>query len=183
MALTFGLSSSAKAGDIIATIGPYEGAPSFDFSAPDYPLAAATIGNFSFTIPTGWSVAAGTISGFFGNDSDPFVTDSTAPSDYYVNGGAIEVAACDDSLSFSAPCDTATTPTAWSYTLSPSDLSNLAPAFGSGTLDFTVVQNFAITINTGITTLDLVVVPEPASAFALCGGLAGILLLRRFRRA
>ncbi len=181
-ALALALSSSAKA-DIIATIDPYTGAPSFDFTPADYPLLPVTIGDFTFTVPGGDTVIGGTISGFFGNDSDPGVSESTAPSDYFVNGGAIEVAECDDSLSFSAACDTASTPTFWSYRFSSNDLSNLASAFNSGTLDFTAVQNFAITVETGTTTLDLVVAPEPASIFLLGGGLAAIVLKRRLRRA
>jgi hypothetical protein len=62
-------------------------------------------------------------------------------------------------------------------------LSNLATEIASGSIDFTVVQNFAIAVQTGTTTLDLIISPEPGTIFIFCGGLAGIALLRRFRKA
>jgi hypothetical protein len=181
MALAFGLAAPARA-DITATIGEYSGAPDFDFNPSDYPLAPVLIGDFTFTIPAGETVVGGTISGTFGNDSDPGVTDATAPSDYFIDGGAIEVASCDDSLSFSVACDTASTPTAWSYTLSASDLSNLSTDLSAGSIDFTAVQNFALAVNTGTTTLDLVLAPEPSGIFLFGGVLAGVAVLRRYRK-
>ncbi len=168
--------------DIIATIGNYDGTPVVDFDPADYPLTPVLIGDFSFTIPTGESVIGGTISGTFGNDDVPDTTESTAPSDYYIDNNTIEVASCDDSLT-GAACDTSSAPTSWSYTLTASDLSNLSAELASGSIDFTASQNFFGAVNTGTTTLDLVLTPEPSMIFLLCGGLAGIALLRRFRKA
>lgn len=181
MALVLGLAAPMKA-DIIATIGNYDGTPVVDFDPADYPLTPVLIGAFSFTIPTGESVIGGTISGTFGNDDVPDTTESTAPSDYYIDNNTIEVASCDDSLT-GAACDTSSAPTSWSYTLTASDLSNLSAELASGSIDFTASQNFFGAVNTGTTTLDLVLTPEPSMIFLLCGGLAGIALLRRFRKA
>jgi hypothetical protein len=179
MALAFGLAVPAQA-DVLATIGAYNGSPDFDFNLGDYPLAPVTIGVFSFTIPAGFSAVGGTISGFFGNND---VSPTTAPSDYYVDNGTIEVASCDDSLSFSADCDTGSSPTAWSYTFTASDLATLASELASGNIDFTVVQNFAVSVQTGPTTLDLqIATPEPATIFLLGGSLLAIALFRRFRK-
>jgi len=174
------LSAGFAHADIIATIDEFNGAPDFDFNPGDYPLAPVLIGDFTFSIPNGESVVGGTISGTFGNAD---VSPSTAASDYFVDNGAIEVATCDDSLSFTDPCDTGSTPTAWNYTLTPTDLSNLSTEFAAGSIDFTVTQNFAVAVQTGTTTLDLVLSPEPSMLFLLCGGLAGIALFQRFRKA
>lgn len=179
IALAVGLAAPMKA-DIIATIGEFNGTPSFDFDPADYPLGSVLIGDFTFSIPTGESVIGGTISGTFGNND---VSPVTAPSDYYIDNGAIQVASCDDSVTFTAACDSSPTPTAWSYTFTSSDLSNLSAELASGSIDFTVVQNYAIAVQTGTTTLDLVLTPEPSMIFLLCSGLAGMALFRRFRRA
>ena len=174
------LSTGFARADIIATIGEFNGAPDFDFDPADYPLAPVLIGDFTFSIPSGGSVVGGTISGTFGNND---VSPITAPSDYFIDNGVIEVASCDDGLTGAAACDSGSTPTAWTYTLTSSDLSNLAADFAAGSIDFSVVQNFAIAVQTGTTTLDLVVSPEPSMIFLICGGLAGIAFLRRFRKA
>jgi hypothetical protein len=183
--LSLGLASSAKAGSIITvTLPEYNGAPDFDFNSADYPLAPVTIGDFSFAIPVGDSVSGGTISGTFGNAD---VNSTTAPSDYFVDNGTIEVAACDDPVfvgggSPGLPCDSSFTPTAWSYTFTAADLANLSAEIAAGSIDFTVDQNFAIAVQTGTTTLTLDLAPEPATIFIFTGGLAGIALLRRFRK-
>jgi hypothetical protein len=181
IALVFSLVTPSKA-DIIATIGTnYDGTPDFDFNPADYPLAPVTIGDFTFTIPNGLQVIGGTVSGYLGNEDVIGTTDSTAPSDYFIDNGSIKVAACDDSLSFTDPCETSITQ--WTYTLTSSDLANLSAELSAGSVDFTAVQNGFGAINTGTTTLDLVLSPEPSMIFLLCGGLAGIGLLRRFRKA
>ncbi len=173
--------------DIIATIDEFNGVPDFDFNVgpPDYPLPPVTIGNFTFTIPTGETVIGGTITGTFGNND---ISAITAASDYFIDNGNIKVAACDDASTFNDVCDsfsanTSLTPTSWSYTLTSNDLSNLATELQNGSIDFSVVQNFAVAVETGTTTLDLVVTPEPSMIFLLYGGLAGIVLLRRHRKA
>jgi hypothetical protein len=178
-AFVLGHAGSARA-DIISTLPEYNGTPSFDFNPADYPLVPVNIGDFLFTIPAGYYVVGGTISGTFGNtDVAPF----TAPSDFYLDGVKVEVAECDDALTGTAACDSGSVPTAWSYTLTSQDLSNLASEFTSGSIDFNVIQNGPIALQTSVTTLDLVAAPEPASVFVFCGGLAGIGLLRRFRKA
>jgi hypothetical protein len=184
-ALAVGYAMPSQASTIVATSGEYNGPFDFDFNPGDYPLAPATIGDFTFAIPTGDVVVGGTISGTFGNAD---VLPTTAPSDYYIDNGNIEVAECDDSLSFAAACDsTGATPTAWSYTFLSSDLSTLAAELSAGSIDFTVVQNFAIAVQTGTTTLDLDVapapVPEPSTMLLFCCGLASMALLPRLRKA
>ena len=95
----------------------------------------------------------------------------------------MRVASCDDSLNFVACDSTATFPTPWSYTFTSADLTALAPEIATGSVDFSVVQNYAIGVQTGTTTLELVAAPEPATLFVFCGGLAGIALRRRFRKS
>jgi len=171
-----GLTVQAKA-DISSTIPGSDG--SFTFITP----VTTTLGVFNFTIPTGWTVVGATISGTFGNTDVPGLTNTTALSDYFVANGAIQVAACD---SFSDPCSAGTVsgaPDPWSYTFSQSDLTTLAPYLASGSLDFSVTQNFVGAIETGPVTLDMQITPEPASFFFTCAlCLAGIALRRRFRK-
>jgi hypothetical protein len=172
-----GLATPARA-DISSTIGEF-GEP-FTFITP----ATTTLGDFTFTIANGLRVVSATISGTFGNNDVPGLTNVTALSDYYVANGTIQVAACD---SFSDPCTAGTVsgaPEPWSYTFSQNDLTALAPEFAAGSLDFSVTQNFLGAVQTGPITLDMQVAPEPASYFftsVLC--LAGIALRRRFRKA
>jgi hypothetical protein len=174
-----GLAAPAKADiDISSTIPASDG--TFTFITP----ATSTLGDFTFTIPAGWTVVGATISGTFGNTDFPGVTNTTALSDYFVANGAIQVAGCDD---FANPCTAGTVsgaPDPWSYTFTQNDLSTLAPYFSAGSLDFSVTQSFVGAVNTGLTTLDVQITPEPASyvfTCALC--LAGIALRRRFRKA
>jgi len=173
------LSPSAKADVITSTIAEYNGPQDFDFNSADYPLSSVLIGDFTFAIPTGQTVLGATISGTFGNND---VSPNTALSDYFVDNGAINVASCDDPA---ANCFTGGTgePTPWSHTFSAAELGSLSAAFASGTLDFTAVQNFAVSVATGTTTLSISITPEPATIFILCGGLAGIACLRRLRKA
>jgi hypothetical protein len=164
--------------DISSTIPESDG--QFTFITP----ATTTLGDFTFAIPTGWTVVGGTISGTFGNTDVPGLTNTAALSDYFVANGAIQVAGCD---SFTDPCTAGTVsgaPDPWSYTFSQSDLTTLAPYFSAGSLDFSVTQNFVGEVNTGPVTLDLQITPEPASFFFTCVlCLAGIVLRRRFRKA
>jgi hypothetical protein len=176
--LGLGFSSSAKA-DIIATAGEFNGPPNFDFDPGDYPLTSVLVGDFNFIIPAGYTVVGGTISGTFGNND---ISPITAPGDYFIDNGIVKVAACDDSLTGTAPCDSGSVPTSWSYTLTAGDLANLTTEISAGSVDFTAVQNFAVSIQTGTTTLDLVLSPEPGTLYVLCGGLAGIALIRRRRK-
>jgi hypothetical protein len=185
-AFAVGFAVPAKAGNIItSTIGDFDEPLAFDF-AP----VTTTLDDFSFAIPAGATVYSGTISGTFGNNDVPGLTNVTALSDYFVGGGAIQVAACDDdptSATFpNFPCDAGSStgaPVPWSYTFSAGDLATLAPAFAAGSLDFSVTQNFAGSVQTGVITLALNTAPEPATMFVFSLGLAGIAARRRFRKA
>jgi hypothetical protein len=173
-----GLAAPAMA-DISSTIGDFDEPFTFNTGVN------TTLGDFSFAIPTGWTVVGGTISGTFGNNDVPGLTNVTALSDYFVANGAIQVAGCD---SFTDPCTAGTisgAPDPWSYTFSQTDLTTLAPYFSAGSLDFSVTQTFIGAVQTGPITLDLQITPEPSSFFFTCAlCLAGIFVLRsRFRKA
>ena len=107
-----------------------------DFSG-NYPLGPTNLGNFSFSVPNGFVISSATISGTFGNEDVPGTTNVTADSDYYVDGIAIEVATCDtpniqNTFTPALACDAGNsndTPTAWSYTFTPADLTTLASDF------------------------------------------------------
>ncbi|MDR3752486.1 MAG: PEP-CTERM sorting domain-containing protein [Terracidiphilus sp.] len=176
-ALLLGNSPRANA-DIVATLPNYDGAVSFG----TFP-SSTTIGDFTFSIPAGTSVIGATISGTFGNNDDPGTTTTSAPADLYVDNGAIEVAACDDGLTFTEACDTGSSPTAWSYTFTSSDLSTLASDFASGSLDLSAVQNDVFAVNAGSLTLDIVVSPEPNSLWLMGTGLMSLACLFLLRRA
>lgn len=171
LALSF--SVPAGAGLISSVIPEFSG----NFEDPSdpsitYPLPSITIGDFTYTIPTGITILGATISGTFGNDD---VANTTALSDYFVDGGTIKVAGCD---STSAPCfnnDINLPPTPWTYTFTKAQLS----ALSSGSLDFTVVQTGPFSIQTGPTELDILVSPEPASILLFGCGLAAIAFRRR----
>lgn len=187
LSLFVGLSGNAKAGEFDITVQPtfdisnqaaspdttdYEG-NFFDGTEAPYDL---TIGNFSFSIPTGDTVIGGTISGTFGDEN----YSTSALADLYVLDGTIEVGECD---SYTDPCAAGTEDGSlvpWTYTFDDTDLSNLASDFSSGSLDFTAVQNSFGTTVVGTPTLDLqVATPEPASIFTLAGGLLAFAAWRR----
>jgi hypothetical protein len=171
------LAAPSKA-DVSSTIGEFDGSFSFNFPA------TTTLGDFTFTIPSGLYVVSATISGTFGNTDVPGLTNVTALSDYFVGNGAIQVAGCDN---LTDPCTAGTVsgaPDPWSYTFTQNQLTTLSPFFAAGSLDFSVTQNFVGAIQTGPVTLDMHVAPEPASFFFTCAlCLAGIGLRRRFRKA
>jgi hypothetical protein len=175
-ALILGFASRAQA-DIIATIPNYDGAASFG----PFP-ETINIGDFNFTIPAGESVVSVTVSGTFGNTDVPGTTDTSAPSDLYIDNGLIKVAECDDSLSYNAACDTGSSPTPWSFTLPQSDLAELAPELAAGQIDFSAVQNGFFAVNTGSVALDIVATPEPNSLFLFGSAIASLSLLRRLRK-
>jgi hypothetical protein len=183
--LFFGFSSTSQA-EITSTIGLFDEAPNF---SGNYPTALTNLGNFSFTIPTGFAIGKVTISGTFGNNDVPGTTNVTADSDYYIDGTAIQVAACDtpNIASTGTPtlaCDAGSqsgNPTAWSYTLTSGQVATINSLLASGSLDFNVIQNYYGSVETGPITLDIspVATPEPATISIMALGLAGLSLLRR----
>ncbi|HUB80078.1 MAG TPA: PEP-CTERM sorting domain-containing protein [Bryobacteraceae bacterium] len=156
--------------------------PNYDGNASFGPFPASiAIGNFTFAPPTGDTVIGGTVSGTFGNTDIPGTTDTSAPADLFIDNGLIEIAGCDDALSFTAACDAGPGPSPFSYSLTPADVSNLAGEIASGSIDLSAVQNSVFAVNLGALTLDLTVVPEPASIALFASMVAGLALLRRFR--
>lgn len=185
-ALGLGFTASAKA-DIISTIGDFD--EPADFSG-NYPLGPTNLGDFTFSLPTGFVITSATISGTFGNEDVPGTTNVTADSDYYVDGTAIKVATCDtpnitSTFTPALACDAGNstdTPTPWTYTFTSANLSTLTTDLAAGTLDFNVIQNFYGAVETGVITLDIAgtsAAPEPGTIFIASLGLAGLALLRR----
>jgi hypothetical protein len=186
----FVLSTPARASVIDVTLSTYYDSPNgYDFVSTFPPSGSTTIGTFAFSIPAGALVTGITISGTFGNPDNG----TTAQSDYFLGYSghetAVEVAGCDSIL---ADCYSAQNgPTMWTYTLTSANLSTLAPAIASGSLDFTYTWDnntqFAFPgytqyVYAGDPTLAIQTTPEPAPALLCFCGLAGIAVLRRFRR-
>jgi len=184
----FFLATPAHAAAIFVTFPSYYDSPNgYDFITTFPPSGSTTIGTFTFSIPAS-AITEITISGTFGNPDNG----TTALSDYYLGFSgdetAVEVANCDSIL---ADCySNQNGPTAWTYTLTAGDLSTLAPAIASGSLDFTYTWDdntqFAFSgddqfVYAGDPTLTILT-PEPAPVLMCFGGLALIAALRRFRR-
>jgi hypothetical protein len=130
----FVLTTSAHAGEVVATLGSWDSPDSYDFETSFPPTTYQSIGTFTFTIPAGATAASVTISGSFGNGD----SGTTALSDYYLGFAgdeeAVEVAACDNIL---ADCYSATEgPTTWTATLTQAEISVLATALANGSIDF-----------------------------------------------
>ncbi len=139
----------------------------YDFSST-FPPDPITIGTFDFTIPTGDQIVGATISGTFGDVNEP----GSALADLFVDGGSIQVAACDDPT---ASCAVGGSPVSWSYTFTKAQLGDLT----GGSLDFTAVQNSFGAVIVGTPSLDIQAVPEPSSIFTLAGGLLAFAAWRR----
>jgi hypothetical protein len=162
-----------KADTLLTSSIPEFTGNSYDFSAT-YPLPSVTIGTFTYTIPAGDHIVSASVAGSFGNSS----ANSTALSDYYVAG--INVASCS---SFSDPCfdpaDPFDPPELWSYNFTAAQFAALT----GGSAGYTVDQNSPFEVESGVTTLDVVVTPEPSSFVLLGGALVGLgyLLRKRLR--
>ena len=169
--LTFSaLSGAVYTSQVAEYNGPFED-PSD--SSIMYPLGSVLIGNFSFSIPTNQKLIGATVFGTFGNlDSE----NTTALSTYAVNG--ITVANC---ASTNDPCfsnDISLTPVAWTYKFTTAQLASLT----GNTVNFSVIQNGAFSVQTGITELDLTTASTPEPGTLVLFGTAGLSLLAAFRR-
>jgi hypothetical protein len=180
----------APASAVVLTLPSYYDSPNgYDFVTTFPAAGSTTIGTFTFSIPASALVTGITISGSFGNSDNG----TTALSDYYLGFAghetAVEVAGCDSIL---ANCySNQNGPTTWSYTLTSANLSSLGSAIAGGSLDFTYTWDnnaqFAFPgydqyVYAGDPTLTIQVAPEPASVTLCLCSLAGITVLRRFRR-
>jgi len=159
----------AAAGTITSTIGEFDGPI---LTNPTYPQPSLTIGTFTYSSVSAASILSATVSGFFGTVFSP----STALENLYVGG--IEVASC---ASEAAACWNAPfgVQTPWSYTFTPSQFAALT----SGNVAYTVVQTGDFEVESGITTLTIVVSPEPSTVGLIGGGIALLMFVRRQRRA
>jgi hypothetical protein len=184
------VTTPAQAGNIMVALPGYYDSPNgYDFVNTLPPAGSTTIGTFDFSIPAGTAITGITISGTFGNPD----VGTTALSDYYLgfngNETAVDVANCDSI--FSDCYSGQNGPTGWSYQVTGSNLSTLASAIDSGSLDFTytwdnntIVQipNYYQYVYAGAATIDIETAPEPAALLMCLGGLLGIAAIRRFRR-
>jgi hypothetical protein len=188
MGAALALTTPARASAIVATLPSYDSPNGYDFVTTFPPAGSTTIGTFTFSIPLGDLVTGITISGAFGNGDSP----TTALSDYYLGFSgdetAVEVAMCD---SISANCySNGNGPTSWTYTLTSANLTTLASAIHSGSLDFTYTWGSSPPlcmgcdqyVYAGAAAINIQVTPEPANLLLCLGGLAGIVALRRFRK-
>jgi len=189
LAASLGLTAAAQAGIILQSTSSYDSPLGYDYVTTFPPAGSTTIGTYAFSIPAGVSVSSVTISGTFGNGDSP----TTALSDYYLGFGgnetAVKVASCD-----SAAADCASNnngPTALLFTLTQPQIAALATGLSGGSLDFTYTWDttpaFAIPsvpqyIYAGAATIDIAYSPEPATLLFCFSGMAGFVVLRRFRR-
>ncbi len=187
----FVLTAPARAD--VASLPSYDSPNGYDFETTTPPTGPITIGTFTFSSINPSGVTGITISGSFGNGDVP----TTALSDYYLGFSgdetAVEVAACD---SASDNCYSGQEgPYTWTATLTPAEIADLGPGLKAGSLDFTYTWGssppipdpfFSSTgyddqyVYAGATTL--VITPEPTSVLLFVSALAGIVVLRRFRR-
>jgi hypothetical protein len=192
------LITPVQGGEIILNTPSYDSPNGYDFVTTTPPTGSTTIGTYTFTPFTAVeldSITGITISGTFGNGDVP----TTALSDYFLGFAgdetAVEVAACD---SISDNCYSGQEgPYAWNATLTSTEISDLAPALEAGSIDFTYTWGssppipdpfFSSTgyddqyVYAGATQLDITSTPEPNTVLFCLGGMAGVIMLRRFRK-
>jgi len=191
---TLGVITPAHA-EITATIGDFGSLDGYDFVTSLPPSTYQNIGTFTFTLPAGAGASGITVSGSFGSI---FYGTTTALSDYYLGFAgdeeAVEVAACDDPA---ADCYSAQAegPTAWTATLTQTQIGLLLPAIDAGAIDFGYTWDTTTPpvpdalsqtgydpqyVNAGPATL--VISPEPSTVLLCFSGLTGLAALRRFRK-
>ncbi len=193
------LSTPVQAGELVLNTSSYDSPDGYDFATTNPPAGSTTIGTYTFTAFTAAeldTITDITISGTFGNGD----SGTTALSDYFLGSSgdetAVEVAACD---SISDNCYSGQEgPYTWSATLISTEIADLAPALEAGSLDFTYTWGSSPAISdpffsstgyddqyvyAGATTLDITNTPEPSTVLFCLGGLAGVVIRRRFRKA
>lgn len=193
------LTTPVQAGEIILNTPSYDSPNGYDFDTTFPPTGPTTIGTYTFTPFTAAeldSITGITISGTFGNGDSP----TTALSDYYlgISGGdetEVEVAACDSILDNCYSGQEG--PYAWNATLTPTEIADLAPALEAGSIDFTYTWGSSPPISdpffsstgyddqyvyAGATQLEITSTPEPNTVLFCLGGMAGVIMLRRFRK-
>lgn len=153
-------------------------AATFSVSLPAYDGAGVngateTIGTFNLGLPAGQSVLGATISGFFGNASEP----STAAQEIYADG--VKVATCV----YGSDCwSNVDSPLPWSYTFTGSELG----IFADGQVVLTDKQTDCCVIRLGETTLSgtfgsTPAVPEPSTYALMLAGLGALAWVSRRR--
>ena len=193
-----GLTAPAHAGEITATSASYDSPEGYDYNSTFPPTGYQLIGTFNFTPVSPDPTLGITISGSFGNGDSP----TTALSDYYLgysgNEEAVEIEPCD---SYTADCAANENgPTNWTATLTPAEITDLAPALAAGSIDFSYTWDamppaepiFDLFtggydpqfVYAGAATLDVTTAPtpEPATVLLCFSGLAGLATFRRFRK-
>lgn len=167
------ISTPAFAGIITSTL------PDFHFGGTTFPSAPQNVGTFSYSIPTGETISAATVSGTWGNSN----VRTSAPNRLFVEG--IEVASCDSSGSTGAgglPC-VSNYSINWSFDFAPADFVLL----DDGLALMTAIQDnlyniFLSNLQLSITTTSSAV-PEPSTLALIAIGLAGIGSARKRTKA
>jgi hypothetical protein len=178
----------AQADEIISNTSSYD-SPGYDF-VDTFPPATTTIGTYNFTPLELSQIVSITISGTFGNGDSP----TTALSDYYLGFAgdetAVTVANCDSTVLNPFPDCSSGSGGPWNATLTEPQIDALAAGLEAGSLDFTYTWDTPLFefegldqyVYAGATTLDIQTTPEPSTVLFCLGGLAGVVMLRRFRK-
>jgi hypothetical protein len=193
-----GLTTPARAGDIVLSTSSYDSPEGYDFVTTFPPTGSTTIGTYTFTPIPIVDVQGITISGTFGNGdinvtalSDYFLGDATDPGGetaVEVAGGSLPDSPCND---ISDDCYSGDGPTPWTLTLDQTQIGDLADGIANGSLDFTYTwednTEFAFegdnqSVYAGPATIDVSYTPEPATVLICFSGIAGIAAVRRFRK-
>jgi hypothetical protein len=145
------------------------------FNAPtDNSFTSLVVGEFDFSLPAGFGISGGSVSGNFGSD---ILGSGTSQATLYLNG--INVASCD------AVCESASqsADVSWSHVFTTGELASLAGdsnwTSGKAVLSALQLSSSQIVLDPTSISLTTAPVPEP-QAYALMGlGLALIACRRR----
>jgi hypothetical protein len=133
------------------------------------PAAPVTVGDFDFSVPSGFAVSGATISGNFGSDA---LGSGSAEVDLFVN--SVQVATCDSACAAA----TQSADVAWSFTFTAAELGALAD--GSAVLSAVQQGVSQIVLDPTSVSLTVSAVPEPAGLSLTLLGLP--LIVRGLRR-